>query len=127
MWRKTIIVLSLIILFHPLVGYAALPGRDGIKATADRAGLNTDSDTSLLTIIGSVISTLLGLLGVIFLVLIIYAGFLWMTAQGNTDQVDRAKNILKTAIVGIVIVLSSYAISVFVFDRILISTVGTGS
>ena len=66
---------------------------------------------SLTGFIGTMISALLGILGVIFLVLTIYAGLLWMTAGGNADNVKKAKAILLNSVVGLVIVLSSYAIA----------------
>ncbi|PIR92378.1 hypothetical protein COU01_01910, partial [Candidatus Falkowbacteria bacterium CG10_big_fil_rev_8_21_14_0_10_44_15] len=58
-------------------------------------------------------------LGIIFLVLVLYAGFLWMTAAGNEDQVTKAKSILTTSIIGIVIIVAAYAIVTFVLDAIL--------
>lgn len=75
--------------------------------------------------IGTLINVFLGLLGVIFLVLIIYAGFLWMTAAGNDSQVGKAKNIMITSVVGLVILLSAYAISSFVITQLTTAT-GTG-
>lgn len=81
------------------------------------AGLGGDS-TSLTTTIGSLISVLLGFLGVIFLILIIYAGLLWMTAAGNEDNVKKAKSILLNSVIGLVILLSAYAISSFVIDQL---------
>ncbi len=69
------------------------------------------SSEGLLPMIGTLISVLLGFLGVIFLFLTIYAGLLWMTAAGNADQVKKARGILLNAVIGLVIVLSSYAIS----------------
>ena len=65
-----------------------------------------------------VINGILGLLGIIFLVLVLYAGFLWMTAAGNEDQVTKAKSILTTSIIGIVIIVAAYAIVKFVLDAI---------
>lgn len=72
--------------------------------------------------IGKLISALLSVLGVIFLVLIIWAGFTWMTAQGDPKKVDKAKDILITSVVGLIILLSAYAISNFV-----ITTLGTAT
>lgn len=56
--------------------------------------------------------------GTIFFLLILYAGFIWMTARGQSQRVDTAKQILETAIIGLVIVSASYAISTFVFNRL---------
>lgn len=64
--------------------------------------------------IASVIQVLLSLLGIIFIVLIIYAGFIWMLARGNEQEVEKAKKIIQNSMIGLVIVLSAYAITSFV-------------
>lgn len=97
---------------------------DQLGEVNDAAGLGGDS-SSLTETIGSLISVLLGFLGVIFLVLIIYAGLLWMTAAGNEDNVKKAKSILLNSVIGLVILLSAYAISSFVIDQLSTAT-GTG-
>jgi len=68
--------------------------------------------------IGSVIQSILSFLGVIFMALMIYGGFLWMTARGNEQQVDKAKNLIAAAIIGLVIVISAYAISFLVIKSL---------
>jgi len=56
----------------------------------------------------------LSFLGVIFVVLIVYGGILWMTAMGNDQQVDKAKKIITESIIGLVIVVLAYSISFLV-------------
>lgn len=65
-------------------------------------------------IVANIIKILLGFLGTIAVVLIIYAGFLWMTAAGKPDNTKKAKDIMSAAITGLVIILISYGITVFV-------------
>lgn len=65
-------------------------------------------------IIGMIISAVLALLGVIFLILIIYSGYLWMTARGNEQLVEKAKNNLRDAVIGLIIVLGAYMLANFV-------------
>lgn len=60
--------------------------------------------------IGAVLASLLAFLGVIFILLTIYAGFLWMTAKGNDDQVRKAQKILQTTVTGLVIIALAYGI-----------------
>jgi hypothetical protein len=74
---------------------------------------------SIQSIIVFVINAVLGLLGVIFLVLILYAGFLWMTAGGNDEQVGKAKKLLTNSIIGVVVIVAAYAISYFVLTAII--------
>jgi cbb3-type cytochrome oxidase subunit 3 len=76
--------------------------------------VGSSSEAFLSTRVGSIIGTLLSFLGVIFMVLVIYAGVLWMTARGAEAQVDKAKDILVNAIIGLILVLAAYAITAFV-------------
>ena len=88
----------------------------GIEPIAAATGLGT---ADIRVVVGRIIYVALGILGTILLVLIVYAGFLWMTAGGNEDQVDKAKTYIKNAVIGLVIVLSSYAITYFVITRLM--------
>ncbi len=72
-----------------------------------------------------IIRFVLGFLGLIFLVLTLYAGFMWMTSAGNEDKVEKAKKILWGAIIGLAIVLSSYAITEFVLTNLYETTTNT--
>ncbi len=69
-----------------------------------------------------IIKTVLSFLGVLFLILMIYGGFLWMTARGNEEQVTKSKNLIIAAIIGLLIILASYAISIFVINSLSGST-----
>ena len=77
---------------------------------------------------GQIVGAILGFIGVIFLILMIYAGFSWMTASGNESQVDKAKNLITAAIIGLIIVLAAYAITAFIGNQIVgTSTTSTAS
>jgi hypothetical protein len=86
---------------------------------AETGGYKSVDETTISAIAGRVVNSVLGLLGMIFIILIIYGGYLWMTAQGNDSQVDKAKNILKNSIIGLMIVVSAYAIYNFVIVYLL--------
>ncbi len=81
-------------------------------ATASSAGITTTQ--SLPQLIGSFISAALGLLGVVLVVLVIYAGFLWMTAAGNEEKIKKAKGMITSAVIGMIIIFAAYAITSFV-------------
>lgn len=70
--------------------------------------------TMLLNRVGGVVGLILSFVGVIFLVLTVYAGIMWMTAQGNAAQVEKAKDLLINAVIGLVIVTAAYSITTFV-------------
>ena len=83
---------------------------------ASSSGIETKE--SLTGVIGKIISVVLGLLGIILLVLIIYAGWLWMSAGGDSKQVDKAKDYIKNAVIGLVLILMAYVITGFVIDKL---------
>ena len=77
-----------------------------------------EGQTDLTVIVGRIINILLSFLGIIFLVLVLYAGFLWMTAQGDSKKVDQARGMISQAIVGLIIIMASYAISNYVLNAL---------
>ena len=95
---------------------------DILQEVAGEKGAGYKADAEPESIIGSIIQVALSFLGVIFLILMIYGGFLWMTAKGNEEQVTKAKNLITAAIIGLIIVISAYAIS-----YVLIKQVGGGT
>lgn len=68
--------------------------------------------------IGLIISYILGFLGVIFLILTIYSGFQWLTAGGNEETIKKARSRLINAVIGLAIILSAYAITYFVTEKL---------
>jgi uncharacterized membrane protein len=70
-------------------------------------------------IIGQVVRMLLSFLGIIFVVLIIVAGFQWMTANGNQESISKAKGSLQSSIIGLIIVVSAYAVWEFISSQLL--------
>lgn len=90
---------------------------NGLNTTAGPtgAGLQTDTaQTDISVIIGKIVGAGLAFIGVVFMILIIYGGILWMTARGNEQQVEKAKELIYAAVIGLVIVLSAYAITYYV-------------
>ena len=85
-------------------------------AAGEGAGFNIT--VSFETIAGAIITSALSLMGVLFLIVAIYGGYTWMTARGDEEKVTKAKDTLTNAIIGIVVVLASYAISYFVLSQI---------
>lgn len=77
------------------------------------------NDTSLAAILGTVVSVFLSLLGIIFVILIILGGHNWMTASGNEEKVSKAQDTLWRAVIGLIIVVSAYAIWSFVGEKLL--------
>ena len=75
--------------------------------------------SDLPALIGQVIKVLLSFMGSIMLALYVYAGIIYMTAGGNSERIDKAKQILVWATLGIVAMLASYIIITYVFSTLL--------
>jgi uncharacterized membrane protein YbhN (UPF0104 family) len=81
----------------------------------------------LTTVIANLIKTVLGFVGILLILIILYAGFLWMTAGGVPDNVTKAKAWLTNAIIGLVIIALSYSIASFVTKKLNEGISGTSS
>ncbi len=83
-----------------------------LNKVADKAGFIVDQndDDRLFTIIGQILNIFLSLLGIIFMILVIIAGYKWMTAAGNEEQVTQAKSYLKYAIIGLFVITLAWGI-----------------
>jgi|GEM_PF-3715095 len=94
---------------------AAIPGQAGLVLTT----------TDPRIIVAKIIRVGLTLLGIVLVVLLLYAGFLWMTAAGNEEKIDKAKTLIRNAIIGLAIILAAFALTQFIISRLLRAT-GTG-
>ncbi len=68
--------------------------------------------------VGRLLSVLLGLAGGIALLVIVVAGFRFVTSQGNPDATTRSRNTIIYALIGLVICTLAYSIVTFVLERI---------
>lgn len=69
--------------------------------------------------IGKFINLFLSFLGVLFMAIIIYAGFTWMFAKGNQAEVEKAHEWLKNSFIGLCIIAAAYLLTNFVVFNIL--------
>jgi len=116
-YQKLLFLFCLFI--FPVMVSAANPAMDVLKEIGSTKGPYEDvGSTGVASIIGTVIESALSLIGVIFLVLMIYAGYNWMIARGEEEKVEKAKDTLTRAIIGIIIVIGSYAIWSLVFAKL---------
>jgi|GEM_PF-762591 len=101
--------LSLLVLFlillAPVVALAATTGEPAITKI-------TLTDT-----IKKIVTAVLGIIGLIAVLYLIYGGVLYLTSGGNEEQVGKAKNVILYAIIGVIIIVLSYAIVSWVFTK----------
>src|SRR3989344_1918510 len=115
--KRNIIIFSVFLmafLFGGNISAYSFSADSGVTETVQEVykdgGYNFAEKADAPTLLGQLIGVALSLLGVIFLILMIYGGFLWMTARGDGSQIDKAKGLMTAAIIGLIIVLSAYAI-----------------
>lgn len=116
---KCAVLLFLWLLAFPAFVYASNPAMDVLKDIGVEKGPYEDvGETGISIIVGTVIQALLGIIGLIFLALMLYAGYNWMIARGEEEKVEKAKDTITRAIIGLIIVVGAYAIWAYVFERI---------
>ncbi len=69
-------------------------------------------------LIGRVARILMGLVGTFALLMFVYGSFLWLTSQGNTEQVQKGKQVFTWAVIGLIVVFSAYIVLRQVFSTI---------
>ena len=109
-----------------LIIFASLFLSQGVLAQVD-VGLNYGESVGLgnkdpRDMAVSIIQVALGFLGLIAVVVVLYAGYLWMTSNGEPAKVDKAKKVLVSAFIGLIIVLMAFGITQFVISRFLAAT-----
>jgi hypothetical protein len=122
---RSFFVLALLFFASGVLAQTPPPAGDDkspVKSLLETAGnaakynvKDVNSETiSLASIAGGIIQIFLSVLGIVFIALLIYGGYLWMNARGNMEQVTKAQDLIKDAVIGIVIVAAAYAITYFV-------------
>jgi len=94
-----------------------------VQSLAEQSGLGLQDPRAT---VAKVINITLAFLGVIAVVLIVIAGFLWMTAAGNEEKIATAKKLMAGGVIGLIIVLAAFGIARFVINS-LISATGADS
>src|SRR3989338_3895074 len=100
--------------------WAQSPAAEGLGEFARQAGFGGTAGIRL--IIGRLIRSMLVLVGVVLVVLILYGGALWMMAGGAADKITKARAVIVNAIVGLLIVFASFAITQFVVSSLVRAT-----
>jgi len=122
--KITFSILFLTLVSATLVPLASNAQLEKLKNIGGQAYGVTGEPESPAATAGRVINAGLSVVGIVFLVLMLYGGYLWMTARGKEERLEKAKNTLEAAIIGLIIVLAAYGITYFVVDRIISSTAG---
>lgn len=78
------------------------------------AGFGANAPQTPEVIVANIVKVIIGFIGMLLVILILYGGFLWMTSAGNEQKIDKAKEILKNSIIGLLITMIAYSIAFWV-------------
>lgn len=123
--KKMLVTLAMAL----LVLGTATPALAAVGGTIDTSTLGLQYGTELglgtrdiRSTVASLIRAIMGLLGIVAVVIILFGGFKWMTAGGNDDQVGEAKKWIFSGIIGLAIILSAYALASFIINQLVTAT-----
>lgn len=127
MSRKVLIVSAICLSFCLFFSYFDVQAQtnDWLNR-ADEGGLNAIGQTvynqtgeprPLVLVVGNIVRIFLGILGILFVILIIVAGFRWMTAGGNEENVKKASAQIRNAVIGLVIIFAAWSLTNFVINQ----------
>jgi len=118
------IVFLLVSIFYFQPIFAAVEPDLGLDEVGQNSGL---ADGDLRVMIGRIIKVSLGFLGAVALVLVLYGGYLYMTSEGQEEKISKAKKVIVSAIIGLALIFSAYAITSFVFRSLDSASNGSSS
>jgi cbb3-type cytochrome oxidase subunit 3 len=137
MIKKNKFILAFLVIFLFFTFFNITGASYGLNETVNVGGLGqafnvkgvddaSSSGNFISSRLGILIGAILSFIGVVFMVLIIYGGLMWMTARGNEQQVDKARDLIMQAVIGLIIVLAAYAVTAFIGEQ-LTSSGSTGT
>lgn len=109
--------LSLLLLSFPR-GSWALESLDKLGQEILKDTPNANALEELSERVGIIIQAMLPYLSLFFFILIVYAGALWMFAGGDSTKVDKAKKVIRGAVIALVIITSAYVVTLFIINTL---------
>lgn len=113
-----VLMASALLLFVPDQALAASATATISEGLDTAAGDSYSTELTVSVFVGNMIRTLLAATGIIFLIITVYAGILYMTAQGDDSKIKKAKSMLTSSVIGLIIIVGAYAITRYVVDAL---------
>lgn len=88
---------------------------NSLNVAAGSAGFNPENADAFF-VIGVLLSYLLGLLGIVLVIYIVWGGILYITSQGEAEKAKKGMKMITNAIIGIVIILAAYGIATYLIN-----------
>ncbi len=121
--KKSLVYLSILLLIVFVFANFNIVGASSAQDLAKTGLDNTNAEIGLAQgdparTVGAALGVLLSVLGLVFLIICIYAGVLWMTAAGEKDNIAKARSMLIQGAIGLIITLGAYTVTAYVVDKI---------
>lgn len=123
--KISLVILTFCLLIIPFAVVTAgstadtMTGR--LESVGGMAGFNTDPTVaSTPRIIGVIVGAFINFSGLTFIVLMIIAGYGWMTSNGNEEKTKKSMATIKAAIIGLIVSLSAWVIWNFIFKSLIL-------
>ncbi len=136
--NRLLAVLSAVVQVYLLFPLAARAAATEIYSGLDQAddalggvgetayGTSSTDPVALPTLIGNIINVVLGFMGVFLVVYLVWAGWIYATSQGEKEKIDKAKKMISSAVIGLILIVAAYAIAAYVVAA-LVSIKGTAT
>lgn len=102
-------------IFFPLILQGKAAFQSGVTSVGTGAGVE---DIGVGGFVGILVQAALQVVGIVFLILIVYGGFKWMSASGQQKQIEEAQKIIIHSVIGLIVVVLAYGVSVFVMGEL---------
>lgn len=111
-------IISFIVIFLVFGAQFALAG--GLYGNLDAAaGADLKKNSDIVKFVGSIVGVVISFLGVALVLVIIYAGIIWgFLSADDAKKVQTAKDMIKNAVIGLIIVFAAYGITNFVMSSL---------
>ena len=86
-----------------------------------KAALGCEEDAQVPSVAKNLINVVIGLVGIIAVIVIVFAGQRYITAQGDPGQLQQAKNMILYGIIGMIVASLAFAIVNFVLSSVFTS------
>lgn len=117
---KKLIVILFAGLLLSIVAFPAIASENSALGNLQKTeiGEATGITADLPAAIGGIIKTILGVMGLLMVIYIIYGGYLWLTSGGEDEKAKKGSAVIKQAIIGIIIISAAYTITAYVISKI---------
>lgn len=126
MWSIKFILSSFVLIICFMLSFVLVNAQQqDIKSNLKLFGnqsYGTSAATNPIIVAARIINAGLGVLGILMVIYFVYGGVMWMTAGGESNKIDTAKGSIRSAIIGLIIVVLAFAIASFVTNALTKST-----